>query len=382
MRVAIVKDNMSVRSGTSKMCVRIALGFQALGDEVRVIYLRRSADSDQVPPILAPVRFSVLNHPTLSKLSELIQTPVLKLILSPSFTADNRIDFIGAADARGLSRELSDPDLLVFMNLWSAPSLLLGVAGPRTRVITMLHEPPIFTNLPFPLNKLLEIYFRSLSRTSQLLVTPTEDTAQYTKSHFGCSPVVVPNGSWIPPREVEKEPIILADTRWTADRDPRLLLRIAERVEDASFVVSGTFPSRRTREEFMEDLRSTGLRQRVKVLEGADETTIESIFSRSLIYVRWGIQTREYGPSFGLSQAISNLCVPIVSSDLGSATYVRSRVHSGLVVEKSASSFASVIDRILNDLAFRESVQMAVREARDRYTWKDYAGTLRALAFG
>ena len=176
---------------------------------------------------------------------------------------------------------------------------------------------------------------------------------------------------------LQKEKFVLLDTRWTFVRNPFFAIDIMKILPEVKFTMCGTFGSSELRQNFIDRINSEALNERISIMEDLAEEALDELYSRAMCYIRWSNpDIVETGPSYGLIQSISNGCVPIVSSELGSASDVLEHMGRDFVVSNTPQGFASAIERLFRDRDFlNEAVQKAVKW-RNGYTAKEYRESL------
>lgn len=374
LNVLILKDTLSARTGATKLMLQVADAFLSHGDKVTLVFFSDDGSRHLIENRLA--RFDVMiQQSTLSKyVSILTQVPIIKLFMKDAFSIKDGINVLDQfAFVRKLRRRKTCYDLIIVMSIWSGFMLPLLDDSYKVRTILYFHEPPTFSGLPFPLRILLRLHMHILRPHVALNVSITHAMARSIANESTLRTAVVPDAFYERPVIREKQPFVLLDTRWTVVRNPFMVADIADVLKNIRFVMCGSFGSVALKQKFLNELKERHLEQVVEMKENLEEDELEALYSRARCYVRWsGKSTDETGPSFGLVQAVSNGCVPIISDNLGSARYVRQFVGDDFVVKNDAAEFASAIKRVFSDGKFFDDALKRVIEWRDGYTARDY----------
>lgn len=382
LKLLIIKDLLSARSGGVKLTLDIARSLQESGHKVKVIFFHSDKTEDMIRREIADIDYEVYENKKLYFLSQIFQLPVINLLLKDAFKPDDSVNLLSQLSfARMMNKSKEEYDLMISMSLWTGLVPIFINPYYRQHSVLYFHEPPTFSGLPFPINSILRLYLRKLVKCVTLNISITGMMKKAIENSLGIQSAVLTDSFTVKTVSKQKESYVLADTRWTFVRDPFFLISIAKQVEEAKFIMCGGFGSSSLRESFKARLAEEGLASRVVIREQNTEPELDELYSKATCYVRWSSKViDETGPSYGLIQAVSNGCVPIVSNNLGSAEYVSENVGNDFVVRNDPSEYANVIRKLFSDRTFlTESFEKVIRW-RNSYTGKEYASTLLSLA--
>lgn len=382
LRLLIIKDVLSAHSGGVKLTLDIARSLQASGHKVKVIFFHSDRTEELIHREIADLDYEVYENKRLYFFSQLFQLPVIKLLLKDAFKADDSVNLLSQLSfVRMMNKSREKYDLMISMSLWTGLVPILINSYYRHHSVLYFHEPPTFNGLPIPLSSFLRLYLRKLVKSVTLNISITGMMKKAIETSLGIDSAVLTDAFSVKASIKKKDNYVLADTRWTFVRDPFFLISIAKEVKEAKFIMCGGFGSSDLRESFKERLAKEGLVDRVLVKEQNTEPELDELYSKATCYVRWSSKLiDETGPSYGLIQAVSNGCVPIVSDNLGSAEYVRENVGNDFVVSNDPSAFAQVIKRLFSEPGLLTESYEKVIMWRNSYTGKEYASTLLSLA--
>ena len=376
LRVLILKDRLSAHTGTGKMAIQLARGFLALGARASVLFMSRSDDHLLIEDELKDIDYSVMPTSEWNRLSGAVQLPLLKTVLKGAYTRDDLPDIFSELTQPLILRELERADVTVFMNIWSSFPALLGRKRPHQRWVVYFHEPPYFREIPWGLRQLLHRYVRTVVRKCDLVISLSPRMQSIMREELSIQSECLENGVAAESDNRVKEDFVLADTRWTSEREPMFLLQVMEALPQTRFVMCGRFGNPAIKTAFFESARALHLEGRLISHDKISEGDLKRLYSTARCYIRWSALHGEAGPSIGVFQAMANLCVPIIDEGLGSAETIRGRISPELVLPRDPQAFAAKI----RDLgASRETLQRLIDRVeayRAEHGWERYCTNL------
>jgi glycosyltransferase involved in cell wall biosynthesis len=379
LRVLILKDTLSAKSGATKLTFDIAKSFLSSGDSVRIVFFHDDGTSYLADlELMKQLELAVEEDNILFRISQLVQMPIFKLFLKDAFQVKDAINIFGLIKfARKINTFGENVDIIICMSIWTGIFSVFLKHDYRRRIILYFHEPPTFSGLPFPIRAVLKLYLSKLVKISAVNISITDKMRDSIRLLLGFETYVVKDYFTLNEVRPEKDDFVLLDTRWTFIRNPFFVLNIMKLVPDVKFVMCGTFGSSELKAKFIQSICREKLNHRISILDDVTEDELNDLYSRARCYIRWSNpDIVENGPSYGLIQSISNGCVPIVSSELGSADDVLEHMGREFVVSNTPEGFASTIRRLFSDRNFlNEAVERALRW-RNSYTEKDYREAL------
>lgn len=383
-RILIVKDNLTAKTGTTKLTLDIARGLMAAGASVDIVFFHSYSKEKSVLGEVGDVNIEIHENRVLYGLSQMFQAPIIKMYMEDAFSPGDAVNLLDQLTfARRLNSSEEKYDHIIFMNIWSALTSIFLDQSLRSRSALYFHEPPVFGGLPGPVRTLLNYYLRRLYKGTAIHISLTEAMRRSMEETAGMSTVVLPDAFIVKPTKASKDDFVLMDTRWTYIRNPFFAIEIAERLPATRFVMCGKFASAALKERFVKALAEHKMNDRFLVKDQNTEEELDAFYSSARCYVRWSNPTvLETGPGYGLIQAVSNGCVPVISNDLGSSSYVESGLGQEFVVGNNANDFATVIERLFTDQEFFSRALERVLKWRNSYTGKDYGTRLLSILRG
>ena len=382
LKVLILKDTLSARTGASKLTLEIARAFADAGDDVRVVFFHDDGSSHLMHESANGLKIEIFERGLHSGLSKILQSPVMKIFMKDAFTLDDAVNLLGELSyTRTLNASKEGPDLIIFMNMWSGIPAVFMSNRYRSHSVLYFHEPPTFSGLPLPVRVALRWYLRLLLNRISTNVSITEATRSAMERGAGIRSRVVPDAFRILPVSGEKEDFVLLDTRWTWVRNPFFLIEVARLAEGIRFKMCGSFASAELKEQFISELRLNGVADRVEVHDNLRESELGLYYSKAKCYLRWSnSKISETGPSYGVIQAVSNGCIPVVSRNLGSSQYVSEHLGSEFVVDNDPGLFAGVVKSLFADGSFYAQSLSRLLSWRNSYDWNDYRRELIGIS--
>lgn len=381
IRILIIKDSFSARNGSTKLTLDIAKALGSVGADVDVVFFHSDGSEHILGDELVGVKSEILENRLLFWISKVIQYPIIKLYLKDAFTTGDAVNILDQLRlARRLNRSASKYDLLISMNMWtSIPSLFLSPYY-RTHSVLFFHEPPVFGGLPRPITLFMEIFLRLILRNTWINLSLTEPMKKDIQVSAGIKTTVVADAFSVRPVTSKKEDYVLLDTRWTFVRNPFFALDIAERLPDVKFLMCGKFGSESLKQRFLTMVEERKMADRFTVREENTEAELNSFYAKAKCYIRWSNPSIiERGPSYGLIQAVSNGCIPILSEDMGSSGDVAEHLGADFVVANNPADFARAIGALYKDENFSARAFEKVIQWRNSYTGKEYGKRLLSV---
>ena len=379
LNVLIIKDTLSAKTGATKLAFDIAKSFISSGDRVKIVFFHDDGTSHLIDlQSMKTLEVDIEEDNIWFLVSQLFQVPVFKLFLKGAFYIKDAVNIFGQLKfAKKINRSNIDFDLIICMSIWTGIVPILMKHEYRKRLILYFHEPPTFSGLPFAIRKILGLYLNKLIKISAVNVSITDKMRDDIRSSLGINTHVVKDYFTLKKLNLQKEKFVLLDTRWTFVRNPFFAIDIMKILPEVKFTMCGTFGSSELRQNFIDRINSEALNERISIMEDLAEEALDELYSRAMCFIRWSNpDIVETGPSYGLIQSISNGCVPVVSSELGSASDVLEHMGRDFVVSNTPQGFASAIERLFRDRDFlNEAVQKAVKW-RNGYTAKEYRESL------
>lgn len=376
MRILILKDRLSARAGTTKMAAELARGFSFLGNQAYLRFLSRSDDAALVEGTLRDVRFTVGKHGLLGSLTDMLAAPLLKTVLKGSFVRGDVPNLIGGLVDRFSQDQIRSADLVIFMNMWSAAPALLVPKPSHQRWVLFMHETPSFRDIPPGIRGVIGAYLQRVRTSVDLVVAVTERLAQDLSSQWVERIMGLDHGVPKATLSLPKTNSVLADSRWTTERDPWFLLELMELLPGVPFVMCGQFGDPEVLARFRLEIEHRGLSERLSLRPGLSEGELQATYAMAKYYVRWSATHGELGPSFGALQAIGNLCVPVIDEGLGFAPKLASAIGPELVVRRSPRAFADALQLLMCNDDFYRRMQQRVDDYRKAHGWEEYCERL------
>ncbi len=379
-RIVVILDSLSGHNGTSKLAIKLFEALRALKHDVSVLALRKTIDWKNLLSELKDAKPEFVGSRISDFISFLIEAPLIKLRMKGSFDLDDRVNIFGLLFNRTLKNKLYGADIVIFMNIWASFSLLL-LSGCRIRyTVTYFHES--YSPFPWPYKTVLDALLKKTVRNSSTLISVTEETRKALLYENNIVTFTLEQAVDLKEVVHNKDDYILADTRWTKERNPFFLIEIAKFLPNFKIIMCGKFGSEELKSNFTKSIIDNRLDNQIVIQNNLEEDELNSLYKHAFCYVRWGglvphgEKLAERGPSFGVYQAISNGCIPIISNNLGSAEVIKMQISQEIVVPLVAFNFAQIILKLFNEREFFDEIFGRLLKFRKNNTWEKYAKRL------
>ena len=372
MNVLIVGDVINGHNGTFKIVSNIAHGFKK-DHKVRLVFYGKTKDNNNVIDLIDDIDYDILLP---NKFLLFIERKI-KSILTRKHSNFNNEDIPSYFAQLSLYKFLKNinfsPDVIIFTNIFCSFSLLRKSRFEKN--IVLFHEAPIFDDFNFLFRKLLYIYLNILYKKS-VFISISELTTLKTQNFFNFNIVTKPPIGFLDKSgHFQKEMYILLDTRWSKNRDPLFILKIAPLVKNIKIIMHGIILDKSLEGELIDRIRKDGYN--ISIVHNDDSNSLISLYERALIVLRWN-GLNETGNSLAFLDAISYDCIPIVDRAMGSSRFVAENISPDLVVKKDEYIIAHVINKVIDDQDYRKALVSKVKECKKRFTWEQYSESLIA----
>jgi len=376
MKILMLENNLNGHSGTPKYLIKIAEAFLEHGDEINILFFSESSDSNNIKDTLKKFNYKIIKER--KSILYYLQLAFIKLFESNSFNEN---------DIGGLLNQLTTlkyikknkPDIVIAINIFSALSFIFLPKGCCKKLV-YLHEAPLFEELPSLLRFSLRFYARVIHNKSDYFISASDDTyAKSNKIGIKSIPLLfISFDSNI--KYLEKENIILMDSRWTTERNIFFSIKIIEKLRDMKFIVAGYFPDKKIKEKYLEILNSEKLIERVQIVENFTEDYLNELYKKSKYVIRWG-GFHETGPSVSVLKGINYFCIPIISENLGFSKFIKEEISPELVVSMREEDFAEIINKIEKNNNYYKQLINKIENIHIKYTNKNYVNNLLNIIY-
>lgn len=370
MNVLVVGDVLNGHNGTFKITSNIAHGLNK-NNKVKLVFFGRTNDFKNVLSLIDDIDFEIIEpNRILGIIERLIKNILIKK--HSNFQSDDIPSiFSQLLLYRHLHKIKFHPDMIIFSNVFSSFSLLRK--SKYNKNIIILHEAPLFDDFNFLFRTILRKYLNILNRKA-LLISSNEQTTSKIKFHFNYNVVTYPPISFTNYYiKFKKEKNVLLDTRWTANRDPMFITKIAPLVDNVKIIMHGIFVDKSIESELMKTVAKNNYN--IDIVYNDDNDNLIRLYKRALIVLRWNA-LNETGNSVAFMDAVSYDCIPIVDGALGISKFISENISSDLVVSKNEQEIAHIINKLIEDENYYNTILFKVRECKERFSWEAYSENL------
>ncbi len=383
MRIAVV-NKLLVPSGGFRWSKGWTSGLIELGHSTTAVFLREARTGASLKRSLQSIPHEIYLVGRWARLSETLMYPIVRRWLMDGFgkeSAPDPLNWIAAPFVHDWSRY----ELIIAYEEYTALAALAANRLFGIPYVVFFQES--YSN---PESAVLADVLRKwrilVSMRAKLLVANSAKVAQSYESLLGRRVYAIPHGCFpdaSPPDK--KETFVLADTRWTEVRNPLFLVEIARRTPNIHYLMTSTFPTDEHKGRFINAVNRLGLGERIHLLPPElDEEELAGYYRSAMAYVRWsahkGDSLVESGLPFGIFQALSHACPPIVNREITTDPSLNGRLDD-FAVELDPSEFAERINWLTKgdnlDTAARQAYTLAIT-----WRWRNRANALLRLLEG
>lgn len=371
MKATIVLANLEI-SGTFRYLISVARAFRELGWEVQVLYSGVSPEVYGVGESLSGMKCVCYAGPRWHFVSRLLQAPLIKLFAGKFFSVSQGTNILGQiVSTRRFLSLTHDSAIIVYANFRAVPMSLVLRSEQMRRSAVLFHESVAARNLPRVLRQSLQRVARSIASKAGACISISNMVETSLRLQGISSTTLYPAFSEAPPHV--KANIVLADTRWHANRDPRRVVSIAAMTDGVAFVLTGRIHPPEVALQLEELINQNGLEGRVEVRGWVSEEELRGLYAKAKVVARWGVQ--EEGFPASIATAVSNECIPVISSELGGAYHLAKEVSPELVAD-SPVAFGQILKRLFTDTNFYEQNREKICAWKRRRPWTVWVSEL------
>ncbi|MGC8618582.1 MAG: glycosyltransferase family 4 protein [Thermoplasmata archaeon] len=367
-------------AGTQRFAISQAKALQAMGHDVELIFLRRSAKGSVYEDLLKDIKTIVLSDNNESPFVPLYD--YVTGIFMSNRKGDGRVDynlirrFPSFAKDRGY-------DLIICQDQWAGLAGYFNWRRYSTDYIVIMHERP--TDYPWVkgwkriLAMLALNYQRRVLINAKAVISETLKVARSVESFYyrdglKCTDVFPGLEKREFRRYEERGNTVALLSYWNEVKIPWTYISIFKAIQNYTFIMIGNWTSQSYRNSFLEKLRLEGLSDRVVLREGISEEEKIDLLSKSKFFMRFG--QGEYGTSYGTLEALECGTPAIVNDELGISDYLRKYSNSLIV------SDASEIDEIRKFIESNDNpisygnLQKEIRRMIEDHSWENHCKLL------
>lgn len=370
MDILIVADVLNGHNGTFKIITNIAHGFKEK-HKIKLIFYGKSDDYKNVADLISDIDYEILMPTGILAFIEKQVKSIITKKHSNFKTEDIPSIFAQFSLYKYLRKINFFPDIIIFTNVFSSFSLLKK--NKFTKNMVILHEAPVFDDFNIIFRTALHKYLDVLNRKS-LFVSISELTTEKTEKYYNYKIITRPPIGFISHGEnYKKEKYILLDTRWTLNRDPMFIAKIAPMINNVKIIMHGIILDKSLKNELINTIRKN--QYNIEIIYNDDSSHLATLYEKALIVLRWN-GVNETGNSVAFLDAISYDCIPIIDKTMGVSQFISDNISSDLVVNKDEHEIAYVINRLIAEQNYYDVMLSRVKECKGRFSWEQYSENL------
>ncbi len=375
MKVLFLENNLNGHSGTPKVLIEIASAFKRHGDDVDIIYFSVSRDAKNIINLLKDFNYKIIENKKF--FSYYIQYLVIKLFEKGAF---NENDIFGIFNQLKIRKELKlkKYDLIIAINIFSAFSFIFLERNCCKKII-YLHEAPLFSELFWPIRKILRFYVKLIIKKSTAAISISREIYEKSlKAGFETKYLTINYFKNENEGFIKKENIVLLDSRWTDNRNIFFSLKIIQYLKDLKFIIAGYFPNINDKIKYMNKINELNLNERIYIIENYSEKELDALYKKAKYVLRWSGRD-ESGPSLSIRKAISNFVIPIINDKLGDKDIIKNNISEELVVPLDEEKFIEIIEKIEGNPEFYINLLQRIENLIKAQNWDKYVDDLLSI---
>lgn len=359
-------------AGRPKLAINEARELSAMGHDVTVVFLRKSARVAGYSDLLAGVNHVVLTENNRSPLTPLYD--YITGLFSPDRKGDGRIDYNLIREFPAYLRS-HGADLLICHDQWAGLSGYYAKKKLGTPYVVYIDER--LSTFRGVLGSVANRIEKRTLREALRVFAINPKVAVSVEQKCGVHAIVDMPG--FAPAHLEdysrKRNALIAVTMWDIGRKPSVYLDVMESLPGYELWMVGNWRDRGFRDTFLPEVSRRRLTDRVQLISGVTEAELDTLYQQAKFFIRFGFG--EYGSPVGISEAIERGLPGIVNDDLGNAGLIRD-AGAGLVMSQiDANSVRNYIEENDNPTRY-PLLQQKVVSLAGRFSWRDHAAGLVA----
>jgi len=378
VKIGVIIDELKP-GGTQRIAINEVKWLRILGHDAKLIVIRRQANQ------------AIKDEEYVQKIAE---DPIPILFLSDRFPRIFRLSFRFPIFRFFSSFHLTSP-LLASLTLNEKFDILIShgtytcfTAEAIRRIhaipyVTFVHDTATYilskayanTSLAM-LTALGTFIDRKTMKNAVLILTQSNFTMKQVKRIYnrGRVEVVYPGCKPVEHLQKKRENIVLMYTRWDRGKNPFLTVKIAQRLKntDVKIIVAGTWSQENVRSEIIRELKMSGLKDKVEIIDEIDENELENLFLKSKVWIHPIVE------AFGMSalEAAAHGCPIIMPQGSGVTELFTEGLHGFFPKEGDADSYADYIIELVSNEELALKMGYEAWNVSKKYTWENHAKNL------
>ena len=367
-------------AGTQKFAISQAKALQAMGHDVELIFLRRTANENIYEDLLNDIKSIVLSEKNKSPLVPIYD--YITGIFMSNRKGEGRVDYNLIRKFPSFAKDRGY-DLIICQDQWAGLAGYYHWKKYGTDYIVIMHERP--NNYPWvrgwkrmfailALNYQRRVLFNAKAVISETLKVARSVENFYSNDVLKCTDIF----PGLEGKEIrgygERESSIALLSYWNEVKVPDVYIPLFKAIGNYKFIMIGNWTSQSYKNDFLKKLQLEGILDRVVINEGVSEKKKIDLLSKSKFFIRLGLG--EFGTSYGTLEALECGTPVIVNEELGISDYLKKYSNSLIVSDVSkVEEIRKFIESNDNPVSYNNLQREIVRMIKD-YTWENHCRLL------
>ncbi len=362
-------------SGAQKIAIEEAKVLTKLGHDVRLVFLREGKSGYLLKDSLSQVNYEVFSHDKPKWLYSQITG-----IFMPDRKGEGTLDYnLLKSFASSLKR--SDADLLICHDQWAGMAGLWIKRRIGIPYEVIVHERVTGSYSAPIIGRFARYMEQNVFKHSSKVFGITKKVADSIINVYGIS--AQPNFPGVDLKSFkefkEKENLIIASATWDKDRDPKIYLRILQKLDNFNLKIVGRYRTENQFLEVSEFVRAHKLTDRVEIITAIGESDLQQLYDNAKFSIRFGNGNNEYGLGTSNVEAISHL-TPVIINQLGISDIITER-GGGFVANTTNPNSVDIdeVTKFIREYNTEDKYAILQNQLRSivmEYTWTKHAEKL------
>ena len=362
-------------AGTQKFAISQAKALQAMGHDVELIFLRKSASGEIYEDLLKGMPVTILSESNRSPFVSLYD--YITGIFMSNRKGEGRVDYNLIRKFPSFAKDRGY-DLIICQDQWAGLAGYYNWKKYGTDYLVIIHErvndfpwvrgwKRVFAILA--LNRQRRVLVNAKAVISETLKVARSVESFYQNDGLKCTDIF----PGLEGKEFrgygERESSIALLSYWNEVKTPEVYIPLFKAIGNYKFIMVGNWISQSYKNDFLKKLQLEGILDRVVIDEGVSEKKID-LLSKSKIFIRFGLG--EFGTSYGTVEALECGTPVIVNEELGISDYLRGYSNCLIVSDVSkVEEIKKFIESNDNAVAYG-NLQDEIKRMIEDHSWQNY----------
>lgn len=376
-KIGILIDQLII-GGVQKIAIEDAKNLKKLGADVTLLVLMRKGYQNKFKKNSkgVDIRFLSDSYPFFLKYS--VKFPifsffstlhVLSPFLAPFVIKNNEFDII-------LSHGTTTCFTAQSLKFTKHIPYLAFIHDPMNYILKVAYQNSSLRLLIPILKPFLKYLEKNLINDSEEVLLLSKFHQDFISKTYKTKTTILPAAAHIAQKiSSSHRNIILASSRWAANKKPEIFLEIAKAIPDAEIVIAGTWSDQDDLIKFKMKVKNNSLEERMKLYQYVSEENLTFFYQKARVFIH------PIKEAFGMGglEAAANGCPIIIPSGSGLTNYLENNKH-GIFIEKlTTQNFIQATKKIWENPKLANKMGASARKKVSTLSWENHAKELLKL---